>query len=100
MKDIRFSFEYLFPKVNVGGVYLIEDLHTSFWRSAGGGFRNKRNFLNYMTHYVFSMHHWYHHKIERPTRGMEIKSLQIYDSIVAFKKGKGHFPVHSQVGKI
>ena len=31
-----FTFEYLFPFLNEGGIYVIEDLHTSYWKAFGG----------------------------------------------------------------
>lgn len=30
--DIIYSFNHLFPKLNSGGVYIIEDLHPSYWQ--------------------------------------------------------------------
>jgi hypothetical protein len=35
--DIIRSFVQLFPRMAEGGVYLIEDLHCSYWESYGGG---------------------------------------------------------------
>ena len=32
----RASFEYLFPLMRPGGLYVIEDLHTSYWEGWGG----------------------------------------------------------------
>lgn len=32
MKQQRTSFEVLFPKLSSGGIYVIEDLHTSYWQ--------------------------------------------------------------------
>jgi hypothetical protein len=34
---IHVSFESLFPKVRPGGLYVIEDLRTSYWTKYGGG---------------------------------------------------------------
>ncbi len=31
------SFELLFPHVKSGGIYVVEDLHTSYWKMYGGG---------------------------------------------------------------
>ena len=45
MKDILNSFEYLYPKLKIGGLYVIEDLHTSYWPKFGGGLNNKIIFL-------------------------------------------------------
>lgn len=32
----RISFDFLFPRMPPGGLYVIEDLHTSYWESYGG----------------------------------------------------------------
>jgi hypothetical protein len=40
------SFSILFPHLKSGGMYIIEDLHTSYWKSHGGGGANTTvNFL-------------------------------------------------------
>ncbi len=36
MKQQLISFQTLFPYVKSGGLYIIEDLHTSYWKSYGG----------------------------------------------------------------
>ncbi len=42
------SLEFLFPHVERGGLYCIEDLHTSYRRSYGGGFRRRAATVEYL----------------------------------------------------
>jgi hypothetical protein len=37
MNDTTNAFECLWPHVNAGGLYVVEDLHTSYWPEFGGG---------------------------------------------------------------
>jgi len=36
-KEVIQTFEYLFPKMKNGGCYIVEDMHTSYWKEFGGG---------------------------------------------------------------
>jgi hypothetical protein len=47
------SFAILFPHVKSGGMYIIEDLHTSYWSTHGaGGFHSTVNFLKSLIDHV------------------------------------------------
>jgi len=41
------TFQELFPHISANGVYMCEDLHTSYWRSYGGGYLNPNSFVEY-----------------------------------------------------
>tara|TARA_B100000575_G_scaffold249030_1_gene215215 strand:- start:314 stop:1042 length:729 start_codon:yes stop_codon:yes gene_type:complete len=51
------TFKHLFPKLNPGGIYVVEDTATSYWERFGGGY-DSNSFINYskqlidMIHYV------------------------------------------------
>jgi hypothetical protein len=44
------SFQYLFPHIKSGGMYIIEDLHTSYWPQFGGSMsrRPKKTTIEYL----------------------------------------------------
>lgn len=46
MRQQRVSFEELFDHVKSDGVYLCEDLHTSYWLEYGGGHRRMKTFID------------------------------------------------------
>ena len=97
MKHIKESLEFLFPKLNNGGLYIIEDLHTAFWRSYGGGYNTKSNFFTIVSELINGMHHWYHtKKLRYPSISRSCTGIHIHDSMVIFEKNQTYEPTHSQ----
>ncbi len=45
--DVIKSFDLLFSKVKPGGIYVVEDLHTSYWKTYGGGYKHKNSSIEY-----------------------------------------------------
>lgn len=100
MTHIRKSLAILFPKLEIGGLYFIEDLHTAFWDNFGGGVDAKSNFFNDIRSMIDDMHHWYHSKpIMRPDLVDWVSGIHLHDSIVVLEKEKVLPPTHSQIGK-
>ena len=60
MQHIFESMRILFPKLNQGGIYLVEDLHTAYWRGFGGGYHSKNNFFRIIPKLIDDIHSWYH----------------------------------------
>jgi hypothetical protein len=99
MERTRQSLEPLFPLLNKGGIYMIEDLHTSYWKDFGGGYNIKRNFFNYLNRIVHDMHHWYHpYELETGDFSKDCTGIHVHDSIVVFEKNTTYRPVHSYQG--
>jgi len=98
MKDVVATLRFLFPKLNSSGIYLIEDLHTAYWKKYGGGYASPNNFFNFVRDLADDMHHWYHGRpmLERSI-GESCTALHLHDSIVVLEKNTVHPPVHSQV---
>jgi hypothetical protein len=86
-KHIAASLRILFPQLNVGGTYLIEDLHCAYWRSFGGGYTSKNNFYRNIPGLIDDLHSWYHPYSRRSALDIEgVSSIHFYDSIVVLEK--------------
>ena len=95
------TYEMLFAKVAPNGVYLCEDVHTSYWRRFGGGYRRKSSFIEYSKNFVDKINAW-HSKSPRLvvddfTRSAH--SVHFYDSVVVVEKRAMQPPTHRRVGK-
>lgn len=53
----RDSFEKFFPELNKNGIYVIEDLYSSYWPMYGGGYRNPQNTVEYLKSLVDHLFH-------------------------------------------
>lgn len=98
MAHIKASLMHLYPKLSLGGVYMVEDLHTSFWRGFGGGKNSKNNFFRFIDKLVNDMHVWYYQgKREMPSISMYCTGIHIHDSIVVLEKNTVYKPTHSKI---
>ena len=53
------TFEVLFPHIDKRGIYLCEDLHTSYQRSFGGGYRKRGTFIEYIKNFIDDINAWH-----------------------------------------
>lgn len=58
--DIISAFVHLFPMLAEGGVYVIEDLHCSYWSDFGGGLFAQRSAMSFLRRLVdvINADHW------------------------------------------
>lgn len=94
------TFEEIYPHVSENGVFLIEDLHTSYWPKFGGGYQRPGTFMEYAKALTDKLNAWH------VREGLEVdeftrttKSMHFYDSIVVFEKGTVVKPHHERSGK-
>ena len=80
------SFEELFPYVRPGGVYLVEDTHTSYWPEFQGGANNPHTFVNYSKRLIEDIHAWHIKGAPISKWTNMIESIAFADSIVVFRK--------------
>ena len=81
------SFEELFGALSSDGVYLCEDVHTSYWDQWGGGYKKENTFIEYAKNMIDTMNDQYIEDEAYINKGMtQIKSISFYDSIVVIEK--------------
>lgn len=96
------SFQILYPFVKQGGLYCVEDLHCSYWKEFGGGYRKKSTFIEFSKDMVDSLNAWHSRDpnsfnvdaITQTTYG-----LHFYDSILVMEKRAITKPTVEMSGK-
>jgi hypothetical protein len=65
MKQQKITFEELYPHLGDRGVYICEDLHTSYSLRYGGGYRRRGSFIEYSKQFIDGLNAWFAHKWSR-----------------------------------
>jgi hypothetical protein len=102
MKQQLTTFNILLPIVKDGGIYMVEDTHTSYWREYHGGYKNKNSFIEFSKDLVDQMYAWHidNEKLAPVNYNTKnINSISFYDSIVVFEKKSRKEPSHSMKGE-
>lgn len=94
------TFETLFPILKQGGVYICEDLHTSYWSDWEGGLGRNDTFIAYMKRMIDRFHDRYHTGVAPAEDDLaaDIAWMTVADSIAFFHKGPRHNPYMALVG--
>jgi hypothetical protein len=45
------TFNFIFPRIKMGGIYVVEDTQTSYWKSMGGDYKNHSNLNTTMNYF-------------------------------------------------
>jgi len=94
------SYEELFDHVKPDGVYLCEDLHTSYWLKFGGGHKRRGTFIEYSKNFVDYLNAFHSDQaslqVNEFTRS--VFSIHYYDSILVVEKRPRNAPFHEKTG--
>ena len=102
MEQQLVSFEMLYMKVKEGGLYIVEDTHTSYWDEFHGGLKNPDSFIEKSKKLVDSVYEYHvvdKSKIRIDEISQHINCISFYDSIVVFEKQLRKQPFHKQIGR-
>lgn len=94
------TYEEMFDQVKDNGVYLCEDLHTSYWLKWGGGHQRSGTFIEYSKNFIdqLNAHHSEQKKFKVNKFTESVDSIHYYDSILVLEKKKRDTPYHEQTG--
>jgi hypothetical protein len=97
----RASFDILFPLLASDGIYICEDLHTSYWRGfLGGGYRRRTTFVETAKRLIDDIHSDFHRKPQSVRDAHRIiDGLHFYNSMVVIEKRPRGRPSHIKIGK-
>lgn len=94
------TFEELYPHLKAGGVYLCEDLHTSYWPGFGGAYKQPNTFIEYSKNLIDQLNAWY-----SPAPPLQVNeftrnafAMHYYDSVLVIEKRNMNPPVARMKG--
>jgi len=95
------TFEEMYPHVHAEGVYLCEDLHTSYLEGYGGGLKRVNTFIECSKELIDCLNAW-HFAGEAAAENVVTRSahsLHYYSSILVIEKRPMTPPVDSKTGR-
>ncbi len=89
MKHVIASFDFLYRHVTREGVYMVEDMHTSYWEKYGGGLEKEGSFIEKSKKLIDYLNFSHTEgKIKENDFSLSTGSISFYDSIVVFEKSE------------
>jgi hypothetical protein len=83
------TYEELFRHIGPNGVYICEDLHTSYWVDWDGGYQRPGTFIEYSKNFIDSLQAWHSadpSRLDVSKFTKSVHSLHFYDSMLVIEK--------------
>lgn len=96
------TFLQLYHHIAEDGVYLCEDLHTSYWPQFGGGLRRPDTFIEFSKQLIDQLTAWHTRtpeQFEVDDFTLSAHSMHYYDSMLVIEKRRMEPPVDRMTGK-
>lgn len=96
------TYEELLPAISENGVYLVEDLLTSYRLNYGGGLQRSGTFIEYSKNLIDRLNGWHSQEPEKfgPTEfTRSVWSMHYYDSVLVIEKAPRQKPWHEKTGR-
>lgn len=90
------TFKWMFPSISDGGVYMIEDIHTSYWPAHKGGPRMPGTCIEFSKNLIDDLN-MYMSQWEPNYYSNNIGSLHFHDGIIIIEKQKREFAPYDLV---
>lgn len=92
------SVETLFPMLNDGGIYLVEDCHTSYWNEYDGGRGREGTFMEWVKTRLDDVNGYHQGDAVHPVWTRQVDGIHVYDSFVVMDKKARFAPFAEQTG--
>lgn len=86
MSHLITTFKGLYEHVKPGGIYFIEDLHTSYWPEFGGGLRRSDTFIEFSKDLIDEINGFHIREKSQSNLSKSLNALHYYDSILVVEK--------------
>jgi len=106
MKQQIVAFEELYPFISPDGVYLCEDLMTSYMDNYGGGYKKKNTFIEYSKDLIDHLNAWHFNKKSWRSKKkwgvneftLSTHSMHYYNAVLVIEKRKIDPPFAAMTG--
>jgi cephalosporin hydroxylase len=100
MTDIISSFNFLYPRIDRRGIYMVEDLHTAYWDEYQGGLDREGTFIEKCKILIDELNAEHTRgKLKETDFSKTTLSMHFYDSVVVFEKGSYGKKYAPQIGR-